>query len=162
MHELFDGPKMVVGYPMYLGLHVPHAPIVRLRDEIQRERGVKLSHHGEAHVTVISALEMAALERFVPPHDARKVFSIIQWDVEHAIWTTPGIGEHDGVFFLVVDSPDLMAARMKLCMALMVGRVFDPERCALHVTIGWTGGNDRVLRGPRGVDTLCGLSLDVL
>lgn len=151
LHELYRTQPFVShpageSDPGWLALPVSFAAVDRLRQGIERAEGAVLEHRGEAHITVVTPPEARAIRNHDPAYTLEVLEALARPALDSARWSTPGIGRVEGdgrrTWFLVVESPDLLAIREALARDLGLPRsVFDPRAQDLHVTIGFVGGD---------------------
>ena len=132
--------------PGWLALPVSFEPVSRLRSGIESLSGVVLEHRGEAHITLITPPEAAAIREYDPGLTVDVLEAVARPWLDRAAWSTPGIGSlsqgDDETWFLVVESPDLRELRRDLAFVFQLPpAVFDPEAQDLHVTIGFRNGD---------------------
>ncbi|MEZ4749852.1 MAG: hypothetical protein R3B54_04280 [Bdellovibrionota bacterium] len=138
-----------------LALNVPYGPIAELRSQIETALGLSLDHfkgwnaNGEAHVTVVTPPEYAAVLRSVLTmediHAIAKTLTIQASDLKIL-----GIGSgkkrigdrNESTFFVIVDSCRLRSIRLRIWRLFVKkgGRpeAWDPTWFFPHITIGFT------------------------
>lgn len=149
--------------PGWLGLPVAFEPASRLREGIESLSGAVLEHRGEAHITLVTPPEAAAIRIHDPGLTIDVLEAVARPWLDRAVWSTPGIGSlSDGdreTWFLVVESPDLRELRRDLAFVFQLPpAVFDPEAQDLHVTLGFRNGD---IWPPAGSKTRASLRPDL-
>jgi|GEM_PF-3971634 len=59
--------------PDWVGIPMPHGPIEKIREELEKRIGKKLLHQGEAHITVITPSEMRILSQTIKVNTVEKI-----------------------------------------------------------------------------------------
>ncbi len=155
------------GSPGWLALPVSHEAVQKLVAGIEHIRGIELQDRGESHITVITPPEAQSIrEQAGIPIEALEAYALPK--LEAARWQVLGVGSARDLlkqtFFLVVDSPDLLALRRDLADVFQLDRdTFDPAAQDFHITIGFVQsdiwGVDKgrgSLQGDLGLDVLLG------
>lgn len=149
----------------YVSMAVPFGPINELKHQIESRTGLTLKDRGEAHITVLTPMELSKVRQTLSKAEANEALATAS--IQNADFSVICVGagkKQQGAtllqtFFVVVDSPDLRARRAQLGEAMRLAGgpagAFDAEHYFPHVTIGFT---DRDLHEEDGVikgETAC-------
>lgn len=146
-----------IRYPDVLVLNVPYAPIVKLREELNRINNLNLDFlrsldpNGEAHVTTITPPEYLVLKDFVNIDEINQIAE--ESNIQEADISILGIGSakqnRNGrdyeTFFVLVESRKLRDIRYQIWKKFVAdgGRAdaFDPDLFFPHITVGYINGD---------------------
>jgi hypothetical protein len=136
--------RAFVSHNDWVGMQLAPEPFFEIRERLEKTEG-PLKNRGEAHVTILTPPEFKS---FGDKLSINEIEAGISDDVQAARWTSICLGQGNltsdpklKTFFIVIDSPDLVAIRHKIkIMANLknTGRDFNPEAYTPHITVGFT------------------------
>lgn len=132
----------------YLAMNVNFAPIDQLRSEIDAQYKLNLKNRGEAHITVLSPLEVEILKSKISIESLHQIArdQKIQESSFKPLCLGRGRMQIDGreesTYFIVVESSDLLRLRENLRAAYVAAggalNDFKAEIYYPHITLGFT------------------------
>jgi hypothetical protein len=144
--------------PTYISLAVPFSPANELKNDIEKTTGLRLIDRGEAHITVVTPIEMQALRTKLSLASVLSLFAVDT--VQEETFRTVCVGRGDlqqgnktlSTFYVVVKSRQLFERRARLAQAFLQAggshNSFKANHYFPHITLGFT---DRDLHENDGV-----------
>jgi hypothetical protein len=133
----------------YLAMNLPFEPASKLREHLEETQGLRLKNRGEAHITVVTPVEFdQTLKNFVSITEINQIAKNLKIQQAHVkalcmgTFKLPAAEELSQVFFVVVQSSDLLAIRAAV-QELFEQRggtpgAFKASDLEAHVTLGFT------------------------
>lgn len=144
--------------PTYISLAVPFSPANELKKDIEKTSGLRLKDRGEAHITVVTPIEMQKLRTKL---SLASIVSLSAVDtVQEETFQTVCLGRGDlqqgnktlSTFYVVVKSRELFERRARLAQAFLQAggshNSFKANHFFPHITLGFT---DRDLHENDGI-----------
>ncbi|RYZ59315.1 MAG: hypothetical protein EOP07_04350 [Proteobacteria bacterium] len=141
-------PVKFVENPSYLARNVSYKPIDRLKVALTARTATKLKNRGEAHITVFTPSEFAQLAKVL---DKKQINELaIAGNIQAIEFSTVCVGsgsqtksgKTDRTYFVVVQSPGLLALRQSIVDSYTAKNgskpTFDPAHYTPHITIAYT------------------------
>lgn len=132
----------------YVEMKVPYEPIAQVKSEVETRDGVILQSRGEAHITVITPLEMTVLRARLSLEQING--TIAKLNIQSIPIQLQCLGRLQlkqgdrllATYFLLVQAPGLLQVREKLRQQFVAaggdGQAFVVERFRPHITVGFT------------------------
>ena len=134
--------------PSYISLAVPFAPANELKKAIEKETGLRLKDRGEAHITLVTPIEMQELLKKL---SLATIVSLFEVDtIQEETFRTVCVGRGDlqqgnkkmSTFYVVVKSSDFFERRVRLAQAFIQAggshNSFKANHFFPHITLGFT------------------------
>lgn len=136
-------------FQSYLAMNIHYPPVDDIRRDLETRSGLTLQTRGEAHVTVITPVEYdKVLGAKLPIARINEIAR--EADIQRMTFDPLCIGQgrktldgkEESTFFIVVNSPDLLALRRRIHEAFVLAggdaKAFDPAAFYPHITVGFT------------------------
>ncbi len=133
----------------YLAMNLPYAPYNSLYEQVQDSEKIQLNTRGEAHITVVTPVEYdKILKKHLSISEITKIAE--EASIQNLRFTPVCLGRSEKelngkpekVYYVVVDSSDLIGLRGKIERAYVKNggrsQEFIPEKFLPHVTLGYT------------------------
>jgi hypothetical protein len=128
----------------YIAANIALAPIGALRSQVETAVGGSIKNRGEAHITTITPIEMGVLTKKLAASQIERIAIDNGVQKANVVPKCIGLGSKgaDSTFYLVVESPDLLAVRRAIAAAYVAkggaASAFNAEKFFPHATIGFT------------------------
>jgi 2'-5' RNA ligase len=141
-------PAKFVENSSYLARNVNFKPIDRLKVAVSARTGAKLKSRGEAHITVFTPSEFAALTKVLDKKEINEL--AVAGNIQATEFSTVCVGSGslnkagkiDRTFFVVVQSPALITLRQSILDSFTAKAgakpPFEAAQYHPHITIGYT------------------------
>ena len=147
----------------YLAMNLPANPFQKIKGQVATILGLTLIDRDEAHVTVLSPVEMPLLTREGNCTSQGLQLEARDSGIQKAKIEYLGLGSGQinqrgtqSTFFVVIKSEDLVELRRHLKEMCAPTSSFDPEHFYPHVTVGFTSRDlfeqDGVIKDERSID----------
>lgn len=132
----------------YLSLDLPYAPFEKIRQEIEQSQQMKLTHRGEAHITILTPPEYEKLKKKLSMKEILALTEKMELHKSPYKLLCVGKGSlkisgtEESTFYTVVESDRLFQIRKAIHVLYTSkgggAQDFSPETFFPHVTLGFT------------------------
>lgn len=152
----------------YLSMNIYYSEVNSIRLELEKKQKISLKNRGEAHITVLTPIEVETLKSYGLNMSAIDELAQIE-KIQQIPFQVSCLGEGRlgdlKTYFLVVKSKELLKLRKKILdLALQINLTnqtiaFYPEEYFPHITLGFTERDLHIQDGVRKDETSCAISL---
>jgi hypothetical protein len=132
----------------WVGIPMPHGPVEKIREELEKRIGKKLQHKGEAHITVITPAEIRILSQTIKMNTVEKIVvkeSAMRASIKVLCLkkvTAVLSNKSEDSWFISATSPELLEFRKQVWRRFVtkggIPEDFQWKRWSSHITVGFT------------------------